>query len=158
MVFEKIYKCLFIPNCTRKIMWLCFNNINEKIRGSFHSYAEEKRAHHVQNWFIQTLQVTSCVQSNQTRTIKTIRWNDIFTSLRRKKIQNRPNSSRNCSVCVRITFDEMESYFARLNRRINPLLHWITWKLHFLDQSELIFFFMYFIIAQIALHSVQLPL
>ena len=22
MVFEKIYKCLFIPNCTRKIMWL----------------------------------------------------------------------------------------------------------------------------------------
>ena len=27
----KIYKCLFIPNCTRKIMWLLINNIHEKI-------------------------------------------------------------------------------------------------------------------------------
>ena len=27
----KIYKCLFIPNCTRKIMWLLINNIYEKI-------------------------------------------------------------------------------------------------------------------------------
>ena len=26
----KIYKCLFIPNCTRKIMWLLINNIHEK--------------------------------------------------------------------------------------------------------------------------------
>ena len=29
-VFWKIYECLFIPNCTRKIMWL-LNNIHEKI-------------------------------------------------------------------------------------------------------------------------------
>ena len=28
-VFRKIYKC-FIPNCTRKIMWLLNNNIHEK--------------------------------------------------------------------------------------------------------------------------------
>ena len=26
----KIYKCLFNPNCTRKIMWLLINNIHEK--------------------------------------------------------------------------------------------------------------------------------
>ena len=31
VVFEKSYKCLFIPNCTRKIMWLLINNIHEKI-------------------------------------------------------------------------------------------------------------------------------
>ena len=31
VVFEKIYKCLFIPNCTRKVMWLLINNIHEKI-------------------------------------------------------------------------------------------------------------------------------
>ena len=30
--FEKINKCLFIPNCTRKIMWLRVNNIHGKIR------------------------------------------------------------------------------------------------------------------------------
>ena len=30
--FEKISKCLFIPNCTRKIMWLRVNNIHGKIR------------------------------------------------------------------------------------------------------------------------------
>ena len=34
MVFEKIYKCLFIPNCTRKIMWWHINNIHEKLRDS----------------------------------------------------------------------------------------------------------------------------
>ena len=28
---SKIYKCLLIPNCTRKIMWLLINNIYEKI-------------------------------------------------------------------------------------------------------------------------------
>ena len=27
----KMYKCLFIPNCSRKIMWLLINNIHEKI-------------------------------------------------------------------------------------------------------------------------------
>ena len=31
VVFEKIYECLFIPNCTRKITWLPVNNIHEKI-------------------------------------------------------------------------------------------------------------------------------
>ena len=31
VVFKKIYKCLFIPNCTRKIMWLLINNTLEKI-------------------------------------------------------------------------------------------------------------------------------
>ena len=34
------------------------------------------------------LQVTLCVQSKQPRTIKTIIYNDIFTSLRRKKDQS----------------------------------------------------------------------
>ena len=31
VVFEKIYSCLFIPNCTRKIIWLPVNKIHEKI-------------------------------------------------------------------------------------------------------------------------------
>ena len=35
----------------------------------------------------------------------------MFTSLRRKKVKSPANSSKNCSVCVRITFDEMESSF-----------------------------------------------
>ena len=30
-VLWKIYKCLFIPNCKRKIMWLLINNICEKM-------------------------------------------------------------------------------------------------------------------------------
>ena len=34
VVFEKINKCLFVPNCTRKIMWLRVNNKHEKIRDS----------------------------------------------------------------------------------------------------------------------------
>ena len=42
-----------------------------------------------------------CVRSNQPRTIKTITSNDIFTSLRRKKVQSPASSSRNCSVCDR---------------------------------------------------------
>ena len=29
VVFEKINKCLFVPNCTRKIMWLRVNNIHK---------------------------------------------------------------------------------------------------------------------------------
>ena len=31
VVFEKIYECLLIPNCTRKIIWLSVNNIHKKI-------------------------------------------------------------------------------------------------------------------------------
>ena len=55
-------------------------------------------------------------KSKQPRTIKTIIYNDIFTSLRHKKnFKVRLNSSTNCSVCVRITLDEMESSFARFN-------------------------------------------
>lgn len=31
LVLWKIYKCSFIPNCTRKIVWLLINNIHEKL-------------------------------------------------------------------------------------------------------------------------------
>ena len=47
-----------------------------------YNYAEAKRAHQVQ-----TLQMKLCVRSKQPRTIKTIVYNDVFTSLRRKKVQ-----------------------------------------------------------------------
>ena len=43
VVFEKIYQCLFISNCMRKIMWLLINNMYEKIRDG---YAEEMHAYH----------------------------------------------------------------------------------------------------------------
>ena len=65
-----------------KIMWLRINNIHGKILDSYRNYAEEE--------FIQTPQVTLCVPSKQPWTIKTIIFNDIFTSLRHKKVQN-PN-------------------------------------------------------------------
>ena len=74
-----------------------------------------------------------CARSNQPRRIKTIISNDIFTSLRRKKVQSPASSSRNCSVCVRITFEEMES-FPRFNRvcflisaldRSSKVLSWV---------------------------------
>ena len=43
MVFKKIYKCLFIPNCTRKIMWLhVINKIHEKYKIAHRNYAEAK--------------------------------------------------------------------------------------------------------------------
>ena len=74
-----------------------------------------------------------CTRSNQPRRIKTIISNDIFTSLRRKKVQSPASSSRNCSFCVRITFEEMES-FPRFNRvcflisaldRSSKVLSWV---------------------------------
>ena len=79
----KINKCLFIPNCTRKIMWLRVNNIHGKIRDRLSKLSISKA------------RVSSA---------------KIF-----QKLKDRLNSSRNCSVCVRITFDEMKSSFARFN-------------------------------------------
>ena len=46
------------------------------------------RAHQVQKLLIQTLEVTLRVRSKQPRTIKTVTHNDVFTSLRRKKVQS----------------------------------------------------------------------
>ena len=77
----------------------------------YHNCAEAKRAHQVKknNLF------KPFVRSKQPRTTKTIIYNYIFTSLGLKKFNVRPNSSRNCSVSIRITLDEMESSFARFN-------------------------------------------
>ena len=55
-------------------------NILKKKRDSF---SEAKRAHQVQKSFIQTVRSVK-----QPRTMKTIIYNDIFTSLRRKKVQS----------------------------------------------------------------------
>ena len=60
----------------------------KKYEIAYYNYAEAKRAHQVQKWFIKTLQVALCVRSKQPRTIKTITHNDIFTSLRRMKVQS----------------------------------------------------------------------
>ena len=46
--FLKIYKCLFITNCTRKIMRLRIGNIYLKYEIAYHIYAEAKRVHQVQ--------------------------------------------------------------------------------------------------------------
>ena len=59
----------------------------KKCEIAYHNYAEAKRAHQVQKLFIQTLQMKLCVRSKQPRTIKTIVYKDVFTSLRRKKVQ-----------------------------------------------------------------------
>ena len=80
------------------------------------------------------MRVTLCIWSKQLHMIKTIIYNDIFTSLRHKKFKVRLNSSRNCSV-----------QFVTSLHWINPLLHWITRKLHYRNQSELNNFFMYLI-------------
>ena len=76
----------------------------------YHNCGEAKRASSEENNLFKP-----CVRSKQPRTIKTIIYNDIFTSLEYKKFRDRLNNSRTCSVCVRITFDEMESSFAMFN-------------------------------------------
>ena len=48
VVFEKINKCLFIPNCTGKIMRLRMKNVHKKFQIAYYSYAEAKRAYQVQ--------------------------------------------------------------------------------------------------------------
>ena len=53
-----------------------------------HNYAGAKCTHQMQKQFIQTLQMTLCVQSKQPRMIKTVIYNDIFISLRRRKVQS----------------------------------------------------------------------
>ena len=55
----------------------------KKYEMAYNDYAEAKRVHQS----IQTLQ-TYCVRSKQPRTIKTIIYIDIFTSLRLKKVQS----------------------------------------------------------------------
>ena len=60
----------------------------KKYEIAYHNYAEAKCAHQVQKKFIQTLQVKLCYQSKQPCMIKTIIYNDIFTSLRHKKVQS----------------------------------------------------------------------
>ena len=99
VVFEKISKWLFIPNYTRKIMWLRIYNIHEKIRDSLSWLCKSKASASGAKIIYSNLQVTLCVRSKQPRTIKTIIYNDIFTSLGHKKFKVRPNSSRNCWVC-----------------------------------------------------------
>ena len=65
----------------------------KKCEIAYHNYAEAKRAHQVQKLFIQTLQMKLCVRSKQPRTIKKIVYNDVFTSLRRKKVNKSELSS-----------------------------------------------------------------
>ena len=59
------------------------------------------------NWSCESVKTTTYDQNND------IQW--YFHIFRAQKFKVRSNSSRNCSVCVRITFDEMESSFARFN-------------------------------------------
>ena len=61
-------------------MWLRINDIHEKYKIAYHNYVEAKCVHQVQKWFIQTLQVKLSIQSKQLPTIKTLIYNDIFTS------------------------------------------------------------------------------
>ena len=50
---------------------------------AYHNYAEANHWHQVQNNLFKP-----CIQSKQPRAIKTLIYNDIFTSLRCKKVQS----------------------------------------------------------------------
>ena len=41
---KKINKCLFIPNCTRKIMWLRVNNLHGKYEMAYHNWLSISKA------------------------------------------------------------------------------------------------------------------
>lgn len=90
---------VFIPNCTRKSIWLIINNIHERIAKyrNIIMYKEHARI----TW-------KTYLFKEQLRSIrKTIFPNDFITFLIRQKVQL--DSSTNPLVCTRITFDEMES-------------------------------------------------
>ena len=91
-------------------MWLLINNILKKYEIAYHNYAEAKRASNAKIIFSNLH-----IRSKQPRTIKTVIHNDILTYIRRKKVQSPAKQFKDCSVCVRITFDGMESSFARFN-------------------------------------------
>ena len=78
LIYSKLHlkSCDYLYKSYEKIMY----NILKKKRDSF---SEAKRAHQVQKSFIQTVRSVK-----QPRTMKTIIYNDIFTSLRRKKVQS----------------------------------------------------------------------
>ena len=76
VVYERIYKCLFIPNCMRKIMWLCINKYMKKYEIAYHNYAEANPASDV----VCSVKTTMYDQNNN------ILW--YFRSLRRKKVQS----------------------------------------------------------------------
>ena len=59
----------------------------KKYEIAYHNCAEAKRAHQVQNNLFKR-----CVRAKQPRTIKTIIYNDIFTSLGHKKFKVRLNT------------------------------------------------------------------
>ena len=86
-VFEKIYWAYLFQIAHEKSCDYVLIIYLKRYEIAYHNYAVAKRAHQVQKSFIQTLQVTLCVWSKQRRTIKTIAYNDVFTSLRRKKVQ-----------------------------------------------------------------------
>ena len=58
VVSEKVDECLFIPNCTRKIMKLCINNIHEKIRDSLSKLCRSKARASSAKVIYSNLQVT----------------------------------------------------------------------------------------------------
>ena len=77
---------------------------------AYHDCGEAKRPHQVKNNLFKP-----CVRSKQSRTIKTIIYNDIFSSLGHKKFKVRLNSSRTCSVVS-------ESLAMKWNRRLRCLI------------------------------------
>ena len=103
----------------------------KKYEIAYHKNAEAKCAHQVQKYFVQTQQVTLCVRSKQPHTIKTIIYNDIFTSLRRKKFEawtvQGVVQSDWLLLCTELTLFCIE----------------LSENYIYLDQSELSNFFMY---------------
>ena len=104
----KINKCLFIPNCTRKIMWLRINNIHGKIT-RWLIIIKHKQSARIK---CKNNLCKPCIRSkHRVRAI----CNDIFASLRRKKVQSPAKQFKERSICVQIMSDEMEASFPRFN-------------------------------------------
>ena len=78
--------------------------------------------------------MTLCVRSKQPRTIKTIIYNNTFTSIRRKKVQSRVKQFKKLFSLV--------CYFFALNKP-SSALNYLKKNCIYLNQSELSNFFMY---------------
>ena len=146
VVLEKIYKCLFIPNCTRKTVWLRINNIHENYEIAYYNYTEAKRG--CKNDLFKPCE-WHCAFGWNNRVLSKQKYTMPFLYLLgAKKIKVRLNSSRNCSVwfllllCPELTFFCIES----------------SENCIYLNQSELGSFFMYLIITVIELSGVLFSL
>ena len=142
LVFENIYECLFIPNCTRKIIWLLVNNIQVTISVTLQHFTWQMKAtsqllqlYWIKIWHVNSSVKIHSLSPSHVRKLSSffLQWKAVFTHSWIEELDHKAKEKLP-AVLVRLS---CQLFFEWLRNCVHETIQWTLIKIRLSNEAKI---------------------